>query len=78
MKIFMIWARDALHPDDEIWLVDSWDEDTAIENDAGYREALDKHRADHGADNVSITVSVVDFEAVRASFGPTPVPLTPA
>ena len=66
MKIFMIWARSH----NEIWLVAAWDDESIGANPEGYQEELDKARRDHGANDVAVTISEINFNAVRKSFEP--------
>jgi len=64
MKIWMIWAMEY----DDIWLVESWDDDSTMENPEGWERAVENARKSHK--HIRITSTMVDFDKVRDAFLP--------
>lgn len=70
LDVWMIWATDPSDPSGVIWLADAWDQDTVDNNREGWEEAVETARQTHGGGNVRISVTSVNFDALRAAFNP--------
>ena len=68
MNIYMLWAQSESGGD--LWLIDAWDSDSIDSNSFGWEEAKKKAYDQHGADNVRITYTQVDYESLRKAFEP--------
>lgn len=64
MDVYQIWAQEAGF----FWLVDAWDDDSISGDRSGYEEALKKAHDAHGAENVRVIRTVIDFDAVTKAF----------
>lgn len=62
----MIWAK----LDGFAWLVESWDDDTIMDNPTGWEDAKHKASKGHGSENIRIIKAIVDFDKVLAAFNP--------
>ena len=70
LDVFMVWATDPTDPSNMIWLVDAADADSVDDNKSGWDEAVDKARKLHGAENVRVTVTSINYGALEQSFNP--------
>lgn len=64
MDVYQIWAQEA----EFFWLVDAWDDDSIQANRSGYEAALKKAYDAHGAENIRVIRTVIDFGAVTKAF----------
>lgn len=68
IDVYMIWAIEPNSFNDGPWLVDAWDEHSVDGNSSGWDEAKKKAYDEHGAENIRIAKTRVDWNAVAATF----------
>jgi hypothetical protein len=66
MNVYLIWTR----TEGYAWLVESWDEESIDANEAGWDEAVQKARTEHGPENIRIIKASIDFDKVLEAFNP--------
>lgn len=72
MDVFLIWALEPSSPDAP-WIVAAWDSESRYDNEKGFLEDLEQHEAVHGARNIRVTRTSVNYDAVVAAFQPAEV-----
>lgn len=73
IEVWMIWAMLDSEPDAP-WVVDAWDEYSIENNPSGWDDAVTKAKKEN--ENIRITVSLIDYNAVVKTFQPAKVELT--
>ena len=66
LDLYLIWVLSG----SGVSLVDAWDQDSVADNRPGWDEAVEDAFADHGANNVRVTITSVDIDAVQRAFAP--------